>query len=389
MNTSVFISVIEIGPPYKGSLAGTRRYAYSLIQSLANQGLDIHVVSTNKLPPDDTLFNYKNIHLYRIAPRVERQEGYRKGWGSLKRDNKYFSRKSFEVFQELCMNYKIKLIHTIDLAAISFLKAKKTDKISIPLITSLSNPIIARKIKNSLLKCSDKIIFTNLKSLAKALEQLPESKEKSTIIPLSIDCKKFTQIPTIEQMDAFRDKYDVLIGKQTILILGPFIPRKLQRETVDYFPEILKRNKNAHFLICGDGPTLRDIKNKIINYKLEDYVSITGYIPEEDLHIAYYVSSLLLYPAEGGSFGTPVIEAMASGLPVLAANRAPMNEILEEENLYPIEQKELIIEKVLEILEDKERTEKISFELQKKALKQYDYGVVGKKLMKIYEEILR
>ncbi|UJG44757.1 MAG: glycosyltransferase family 4 protein [Candidatus Heimdallarchaeum endolithica] len=388
MEPSVFLSVIEVGPPYVGSLAGTRRYAYSLINSLSLQGINITVVSTNKLNSKDPLLEKPNVKFYYIKPRKERKEGYRKNIRSIKRESRYFSKKSLEFFLKLQQQQKFHLIHTIDFASLSFIKAKKEDKIILPIIASISNPIIAYFLKKEHIECVDQVIYTNNKSKEKSLKLFPNTENRSIVIPLSIDCTKFSQIPKIEDIDKFTQKYDLHRDKDIILILGPFIPRKMQKELIPLFPKIIQKNSNSYFLFCGEGPTLTSIKEKIISYRLEDYLSFTGYVSEEELYIAYYISSVLIYPAESGSFGTPIIEALASGLPVIAADKPPMNEIVSKEYLYSIENKEQIVDIVVSTIEKRKKEDISTFDLQKDAIKEHHHSLVGKKILKLYEKVI-
>ena len=124
---------------------------------------------------------------------------------------------------------------------------------------------------------------------------------------------------------------------------------------------------------------------------IEDSVRVTGYINEDELLLAYHTSDILLYPATEVSFSTPLIEAMASGLPVVAVNNPPMNEMLppDVDWLYPPDDKEILVEKVVDIIEDKEESQQIAFESRKHALEKYDHSIVGKRIKKIYLKVIK
>jgi len=53
----------------------------------------------------------------------------------------------------------------------------------------------------------------------------------------------------------------------------------------------------------------------------------TGYVSSDDMPLLYSCASLFLYPSLRESFGLPILEAMASGVPVISSDRAAMVEI--------------------------------------------------------------
>ena len=53
-------------------------------------------------------------------------------------------------------------------------------------------------------------------------------------------------------------------------------------------------------------------------------VTFTGYVPEGDLQTLYNAADLFAYPSIYEGFGLPVLEAMASGVPVVTSNVSSM-----------------------------------------------------------------
>jgi len=404
MDFSIFVSTIEIGPPYIGPMAGLRRYAYSLIQALANQDIEIHIATTTTLSSDDELMNRENIHFYFLPEQISARGAYSTLTNFNAKNHRKFSKEAYDVFTELSAEKEISLVHAMEVSALSFAIAKKKEELTIPLIVSIHGAVTTGNFKSRLwvkrpyskllrriVKYCDNII-TNSKALLDKVKRLPsKAEDKVILVQHALNCKKFSQIPKIEDTEEFRDKYDLTQDKTTILLQGPFITRKSQHDVIEYFPEILKRQPDTHFLIIGDGPLLKDIKEKVVSLNIEDATRITGYIKDEELLLSYHVSNILLYPSREGSFGTPLIEAMASGLPVIAMDRPPMNEMLPPDSgwLYPPNKREQIVDKVLQIVSNKKISKEITFKSQNHALKNYDYAVIGKNLVKIYKKVIK
>ena len=404
MDFSIFIPTIEIGPPFTGPMAGVRRYTYSLVHSLCNQKVDIHIATTSEPHEDSIMLDRENVHFHKLPPQISARGMYSTQTNFYAKNHRRFSRQAFGVFKELSNEHDFDLIHSTEVSAYYFAKAKKRKEIDIPLIISVHGAVTTGTIKSRMfvkrpyarllrkvIDYSD-FVVTNSESLLEKVKRLPKgSKEKVSIIPNSLNCKKFSQIPKIEDIEHFRDKYDLDQKKTIVLMQGPFITRKTQHEIIDYFPKILQKQKDIMFLIIGEGPLLPKIKEKIIDLDIEESVRIAGYINEDELILAYHTSDILLYPTREGSLGTPLIEAMAAGLPVVAADKPPMNEMLPPKSgwLYPSNKEDILVAKIYEIVKNKEASQEITFKSQNHALKNYDYPVVGKKIIKLYEKILK
>jgi glycosyltransferase involved in cell wall biosynthesis len=61
---------------------------------------------------------------------------------------------------------------------------------------------------------------------------------------------------------------------------------------------------------------------------LEDRVTITGFIPDEELVDLYHGATAMLYPSRYEGFGMPLVEAMAAGLPIICSTAACLPEVV-------------------------------------------------------------
>lgn len=384
-------------------MAGLRRYSYSLVQSLVNHDIDIHIATTSELPSDDELLNKENIHFYKLPPQISARGAYSTQTHFYAKNHRRFSKQALDLFQQINKETQFSLIHSTEASGYAFAEARRKKQIEIPLILSVHGAVTTGNLKSRLFvkrpysrilrrtvgNCN--VIITNTPALLAKIKRLTKKiKERVEIVQHSLNCKRFSQIPKLEDVENFKDKYDLNQGKAIILMQGPFISRKSQHEVIEFFPSILREFPNTLFLIVGEGPLLQRIKENVVNLQIEDSVRITGYINDDELLLAYHISDILLYPAKEGSFGTPLIEAMASGLPVVAVDKPPMNEMLPPDCgwMYPQNDMSKIVDIINELISNKEASHQIIFETQKYALKNYDYQIVGKKLMKIYKDIL-
>ena len=148
MDFSIFIPTIEIGPPYVGPMAGLRRYTYSLVQSLVNQKIDIHIATTSELPKDDEILNRDNVHFYNLPTQISARGAYSTQTHFYAKNHRRFSKQAFEIFKTLQDEINFSLIHATEGAAYAFSKAKKKRKLKIPIIVSMHGAVTTGNLKS-------------------------------------------------------------------------------------------------------------------------------------------------------------------------------------------------------------------------------------------------
>ncbi|MEM9246313.1 MAG: glycosyltransferase, partial [Cyanobacteria bacterium P01_F01_bin.153] len=90
-------------------------------------------------------------------------------------------------------------------------------------------------------------------------------------------------------------------------------------------------------LVVAGGATLfdyQDYRQEFMDWAaahdLENGLILPGVVPDEDLPVLYRLADGFVFPSVQEGWGLVVLEAIASGLPVLTANQAPFTEFLSE-----------------------------------------------------------
>lgn len=113
--------------------------------------------------------------------------------------------------------------------------------------------------------------------------------------------------------------------------------------------------KHNLVLLGRAGLGFDEVKYVIEEYNLEENVIITGWIPEADMPYIYNGAVLFVFPSLYEGFGIPLLEAMASGVPIAASNIASIQEVVNGSALlFNPENKEDMAEKMAKILLDKQ-----------------------------------
>lgn len=86
---------------------------------------------------------------------------------------------------------------------------------------------------------------------------------------------------------------------------------------------------NLHFVVAGDGEEKDDLKKLTKDLNLEKFVTFTGYVLNEDLHNVYRIADCFIIAGAAELQSIVTMEAMASGLPVIALNVLALPELVK------------------------------------------------------------
>lgn len=153
------------------------------------------------------------------------------------------------------------------------------------------------------------------------------------------------------------EKYN-LLKKQTIKLvtIGSLTQLKNQLFLLDVM-KVLNKNGYGNFnlTIIGDGPMRASIENKISENRLQDKVKLVGLTDKVEDFLKN--SDLYVYSCIKEGFGLTLIEAMASGLPIVCLDGGGNRDIIEDgKNGFMIYEQnaELFAEKIIEITGDEQ-----------------------------------
>jgi glycosyltransferase involved in cell wall biosynthesis len=136
----------------------------------------------------------------------------------------------------------------------------------------------------------------------------------------------FRPITDRAHLEALRARYG--LPRQFILYVGTIEPRKNLMRLMEAFANA-RRAGIPHHLVCVGpyGWASRDLSGQIERLGIRSAVRFTGYVPFDHLPAIYNLGDFFVFPSLYEGFGLPVVEAMASGIPVLTSNTSSLGEI--------------------------------------------------------------
>ena len=114
---------------------------------------------------------------------------------------------------------------------------------------------------------------------------------------------------------AHRDE-DLLRGEVNVLYAGRLSKEKGVDLLADAFLEAHRRDPRLHLSLAGGGP-----EEELLRARLGDHATFLGWLTGDDLARAYSSADAFLFASSTETFGQVVLEAQASGLPVVAVDR--------------------------------------------------------------------
>lgn len=245
-------------------------------------------------------------------------------------------------------------------------------------VTSLNGGIL-RKMKIRTIKKAKGVSVVS-ETLAQEIKKLTPD-VKVEVRSMGCDTQKFSPQNRIDNFFRQGDKKVIL-----------FVGRLSEKKGVSYLIDAMKQ-VNARLVIVGSGELETELKKQA--EPLKDRIVFLGAKSHDELKPIYASADIFVAPSVTASNGdkeglpTTIIEAMASGLPVVASDLSGIPEIIADgENGFLVKEKS--VEDLSEKINCLLKNEKKSREMGRSAIEtavQYDYGVIAKRFAEILFDI--
>lgn len=214
-------------------------------------------------------------------------------------------------------------------------------------------------------------------------------KNNVEIIPMGVDTYFFNPHKASNLRKAFEAEY-------LVLSVGRLVDKKGIKYLIMAMKEVIKEFPRTKLIIGGSGPEKENLEKLSESLDLKENVVFVGYIKNADLPKYYASSDIFVLPSietKGGDtegLGVVLLEAMASGIPLIGSNIGGITDIIKNNEtglLTRPENPEDISDKIVMLLSNKKLRRKFSEEGLRTIKEKFSWDVVTIKFVEFYEVI--
>ena len=209
------------------------------------------------------------------------------------------------------------------------------------------------------------------------------------IIPMGMDEKR---VFFIQEGDISKKR------RNSILFVGRLIDWKGVDILIQAIHLVKKRIPDVLLIIVGEGPDRQKYEKLTIQLHLEDTILFKGRISDDELNLSYFKADLFILPSneikgivmEG--LGVVLLEAMASGTPVIGSNTGGIPDIIEDGVnglLVTPGDPQALADAIIRILENPDLADRFRKAGLETVRERFSWDVITDQFVEVYQEILK
>lgn len=355
----------------------------------AMQDFDPIVITSNKID-NRNIFPFDKIFSKKITLLGRLYRLYKKLTGKFA----VISPMQKKYFYNVLKKNNVALIHAhFGPSAIEILPV--AERLGIPLIVTFhgydASSLLKNKtyIKNLKGLLAYSYVITVSKYIYAKLLKLNANPGRMQILHCSIDLNRFRYVQRIPAFIKMNKNEEIVF-----LQISNFVEKKGHIFTIQAFGKFFKTYGKSKLILGGDGPLLKNIKALCENLKITDKVEFYGTVKPDDVFSLMRNSDIFVHHSvttkSGDEEGIPtvIMEAMATGLPVVSTYHSGIPELIDN-NVNGFLVKEGDIDEYSEaILKAIKSDENVANAARLKIEQEFENKTIGLKLSHLYKKAI-
>ena len=254
----------------------------------------------------------------------------------------------------------------------------------VPLVPRSVMRFIARRFTVSQCAALDALVVPS-----RAMEQALEAygvRCPMHVIPTGMEMERFAG----GDGKRFRERLGIAQDRPTLVHVGRIAHEKNIDFLLRMFAKVVRRKPETMLVVAGEGPALEHCKSYVESLQLNANVRFVGYLSRErDLPDCYSAGDLFVFSSKTETQGLVLLEAMASGTPVVSTAYMGTVDIVKPERGARVapDNEEGFADRVLELLNDPVRRHAMAGEARTYAAT-WSAGAMADRMAALYEKAI-
>jgi 2-deoxystreptamine N-acetyl-D-glucosaminyltransferase/2-deoxystreptamine glucosyltransferase len=214
------------------------------------------------------------------------------------------------------------------------------------------------------------------------------SPDRFVVLPDTIDADDFQANASPSRVAAVRERYGIRSDRMVVGYVGRIAREKGWPIILDIAEQLV--DEPIDWVVCGDGNE-RDLFERDLEQRgLSELFTVTGYVPNEDVAAMMGTMDLLLMSSLHEEFGSVMLEAMATELPIIALDVGGVASVLDHGELGWLVQERTAVafaEAIRKALADPEWREQTAQRAAEAVRTRYDLTNVAAATAQLYEGV--
>lgn len=230
-------------------------------------------------------------------------------------------------------------------------------------------------------------ITTNSSHTCRLLQDIVrQNMTKNRVIPMGIFPEEFSPKPH------FINK-----GQKKILFIGRLIAWKGTSILIRSLKKIYVKDPSILLFIVGDGPEKQSLENLANDLDITENVCFLGNLPRKELQLCYKNASVFVLPSiihknQTEGLGVVLLEAMASGVPVIGSNIGGIPDIIKDGVnglLVPPGDPDALAAAIINILDNSDLSERFRDAGLKTINEKFSWDKISDQFIEIYQKLFK
>ncbi len=394
-------SVCFVSPEYWPLSGGTGAYVYYLSNELMKNGYKIYVVTGSDQTLDLKVNEQLKVFFLKI-PKIPVIKSFMLAASSYRKLNSVREKVNVDITHAnlpLTPNFAVPsnfgktlvcTVHSTWKGEAQAIRGEPYSRLNASEKFMVSFNWFLRIFEEKMLERATKIIAVSHFTKGELLNYYKVPEEKIRVIHNGVDVNKFK--PT-ENKRKIKEELGLNPDDLAIVSVGRLYARKGLFTLIESMPAVVKRFNKAKFIISGKGQS--DEMRKLINYAdklgVKDSIIFTGYYPDKKLPKLYQAADMFAFSTFYEHHPFAVLEALSTGLPVVTTNVGGIPETIESgKNGFLVEpfNPKQFADRILYLLEHPTEASEMGALARKTILERFDWRIVVKDALKVYDEAL-